>query len=295
VRSCLVFPSRKGKHVITGNPFLTSTVHDASDEARTLYLDTLARMQLNGGQPVDRLEVLKQQAESNLDRFWDAALKAASQGHMQGASTQFAFVVMEWGVYKALADLIDTSWMYLDPADPDIRDDIQRAVQHKVVFLSTELLNEQLRGEEKRRQDGQTVAFQHMVQQLQHQTQWHTVALTTFQEMRTTWQQFHTLNNQYAQTALNGVQQAQQGVYWAQQGVEHMYQFVLGTQSNMVDAMQTFRDHMQQNLPEAVEQAQQRAEVRKWSTRGVIFLVAVLGVPAALWLAYQILIHVVLH
>src|SRR5438270_12230295 len=48
------------------NPFLTLDVNTACDEARVLYLDTLARMQQNGGQPVDWLERLKQKSRSNL-------------------------------------------------------------------------------------------------------------------------------------------------------------------------------------------------------------------------------------
>src|SRR6266446_9466541 len=75
------------------NPFLTLDVNTACDEARVLYLDTLARMQQNGGQPVDWLERLKQKSQRNLDNYWEAALKLASADHIQGAGAQLAFIV----------------------------------------------------------------------------------------------------------------------------------------------------------------------------------------------------------
>src|SRR6266571_6338134 len=111
------------------NPFLTLDVNTARNEARVLYLDTLARMQQNGGQPVDWLERLKQKSQRNLDNYWDAALKLACADHMQGASTQFAFIVKEWGLYRSLSDLIDADarCSYLDPTDTDTYNDIERA------------------------------------------------------------------------------------------------------------------------------------------------------------------------
>src|SRR2546421_13128142 len=72
----------------TQNPFLTLEVNTACDEARVLYLDTLARMQQNGGQPVDWLERMKQQSQRNLDNYWDAALKLACADHVQGRSEE---------------------------------------------------------------------------------------------------------------------------------------------------------------------------------------------------------------
>src|SRR5260221_13410232 len=107
----------------------TLDVKAASDEARAPFLDTLARMLQNGGQPVDWLERLKQQSKRNLDNYWDAALKLASADQIQGAGAQLAFIVKEWGLYRALADLIDADarCIYLDPADPDTYNDIQRA------------------------------------------------------------------------------------------------------------------------------------------------------------------------
>ena len=157
------------------NPFLTFEVNTACDEARVLYLDTLARMQQNGGQPVDWLERLRQQSQRNLYNYWDAALKLACTDHIQGASAQLAFIMKEWGLYRAFADLIDAdaNCGYLDPSDPDTYNDIQRAVEHQVVYLATELLtawldgNEQRKADQLRQQhDWQGVAFQQVQQHL---------------------------------------------------------------------------------------------------------------------------------
>src|SRR6266516_4681058 len=135
------------------NPFLTLDVNTACNEARVLYLDTLARMQQNGGQPVDWLGRLQQKSQRNLDNYWDAALKLVFTDHVEGASTQLAFIVKEWGLYRALADLIDADarCSYLDPADTDTYNDIERAIEQHVVYLATELLNEGLRGHQQRK------------------------------------------------------------------------------------------------------------------------------------------------
>src|SRR2546421_10271 len=167
------------------NPFLTLDVNTACDEARVLYLDTLARMQQNGGQPVDWLERLKQQSQRNLDNYWDAALKLACADHVQGASIQLAFIVREWGLYRALSDLIDADarGIYLDPADPDTYNDIQRAMEHQVVYLATELLTTWLDASQQRKadqlrqqQDWQGVAYQQVQQHMGRQTAWHDAA-----------------------------------------------------------------------------------------------------------------------
>src|SRR5207247_8803414 len=91
------------------NPFLTLDVNTACGEARVLYLDTLARMQQNGGQPVDWLERLQQQSQKNLDNYWEAALRLACADHVQGASAQLAYVVKEWGGDRARADLSEAA------------------------------------------------------------------------------------------------------------------------------------------------------------------------------------------
>src|SRR5260370_42464864 len=74
------------------NPFLTLDVTTACDQARVLYLDTLARMQQNGGQPVDWLARLKQKRQRNLEKYWDAALKLALTNQRQGAKNPLRFI-----------------------------------------------------------------------------------------------------------------------------------------------------------------------------------------------------------
>ena len=159
------------------NPFLTLDVNTACNEARVLYLDTLARMQQNGGQHVDWLERLKQQSQSNLDNYWDVSQKLAFADHVRGASAQLAFIIKEWGLHRALADLIDADarCMYLDPADTDTYNDIQRAIEHQVVYLATELLTAWLDGSQQRKadhlrqqRDWQSVAFQQVQPSMPH-------------------------------------------------------------------------------------------------------------------------------
>ena len=271
------------------NPFLTLDVNTACDEARVLYLDTLARMQQNGGQPVDWLERLKQKSQRNLDNYWDAALKLACADHVQGASTQLAFIVKEWGLYRALADLIDADarCIYLDPADPDTYNDIQRAIEHQVVYLATELLTAWLDGSQQRKaevlrqqQDWQGVAFQQVRQNMQHQTAWQDAAFHLLQEQQTAWQTGHQVAQQWSDVALHGVTQAQQGV-------QQMYSFVATVQSNVAGMLAGTEERQYMIVEEAVD----HANGRRTRSRLTVVLIIAVSVPLLFWLAYFLITH----
>jgi hypothetical protein len=271
------------------NPFLTLDVTTACGVARVLYLDTLARMQQNGGQPIDWLERLRQQSQKNLDNYWDAALKLAYTDHVQGASAQFALIIKEWGLYRAFADLIDADAgrMYLDPADPDTYNDIQRAIEHQVVYLATELLTAWLEGNEQRKadqlrqeQDWKGVAFQQVQQHLQRQTAWQDVAFQMLGEQRTAWQTGHQVAQQWSNVALGGVEQAQRGV-------QQMYTFAATVQSN-VAGMLSGTEERQYLL---VEEAMDRANGRRGRSRLTVVLIMAVSVPLLFLLAYFLITH----
>ncbi len=271
------------------NPFLTLVVNTACDEARVLYLDTLARMQQNGGQPVDWLERLKQQSRSNLDNYWDAALKLACADHIQGASTQLTSIVKEWGLHRALADLIDAEarCIYLDPADPDTYNDIQRAIEHQVVYLATELLTAWLDGSQQRKadqlrqqRDWQSVAFQQVQQTMQRQMAWHDVTFQMLQEQRNAWQGGQQTAQQWSNVAMNGVEQAQRGV-------QQMYTFAATVQSNVAGMLAGTEERQYMIVEEAVD----RANGKRGRSRLTVVLIMAVSVPLLFWLAYFLITH----
>ena len=271
------------------NPFLTLDVNTACDEARVLYLDTLARMQQNGGQPVDWLERLKQQSQSNLDNYWDASQKLAFADHVQGASVQLAFTVKEWGLYRVLSDLIeaDARCSYLDPSDPDTYNDIQRAIEHQVVYLATELLTVWLDGSQQRKadqlrqqQDWQSVAYQQVQQTMQGQTAWHDAAFQMLQEQRSAWQNGDQVAQQWSDVALNGVEQAQRGV-------QQMYTFAATVQSNVAGMLAGTEERQYMIVEEAVD----RANGKRVRSRLTVVLIMAVSVPLLFWLAYFLITH----
>jgi hypothetical protein len=271
------------------NPFLALDVNTACVEARVLYLDTLARMQQNGGQPVDWLERLKQNSQRNLDNYWGAALKLACADHIQGASAQLAFIVKEWGLYRALVDLIDADARrsYLDPADPDTYNDIQRAIEHQVVYLATELLTAWLDGSQQRKadqlrqqQDWQSVAYQQVQQHMRHQTAWHDAAFQMLQEQRTAWQTGHQAAQQWSNVALNGVEQAQRGI-------QQMYTFAATVQSNLAGMLAGTEERQYMIVEEVVD----RANWKRRRSRLTVVLIIAVSVPLLFWLAYFLITH----
>src|SRR5713226_4589294 len=289
-------PPNKGETTMMSmsNPFLTFAVDQACNQARVSYLDTLARMQQGSAPAVEQLEAQQQQHMTTLDHSWDAARKLAFTGQTEEASRLLATLVMEWGVYRALLDVIEARQRrrYLDPADPDTYRDIQMALEHKVALLSAQLLSEQLAGEQQRaaEQAQQQVAFTQVQQTMQHQVDWHGVALGAFQEMRSSWQAAQASNQQYATTALDGVYQAQQSALHLNNNAAQLFSYATQTQQSAIGMQEAFQQQMEQQLPEYVEAAAHRAESKRRLTRSMVALVVILAIPVALVLAYVILL-----
>ena len=288
------------------NQFLTTPVYQACTQARISYLDTLARRQANGGLSPDMLRGFKANHVGNLEMFREAAMNAAFAGNIAIASSQLAYIVMEWAFYKAYDDLIDANGAYLDPADSDTRNDIVQAVQSKAVYWANELQNRWDEGDTQRKTDL-------IATYAQRQGQLQTMYVQVFGEQQTSLNQAHHYNQLYADTALKGVNQAQQGVQWMQQnaervnqqaaqnvqwyqqGVQNMYTHGVNVMDAAVRTQQELTKHMEQTLPREMEKAQAKIERRKIVTRGVVTLILMLSVPAALFLAYFLLTHVVLR
>jgi hypothetical protein len=270
------------------NPFLTRDVSSACDQARVYYLDMLARKQMHGGTPISDLEVSQDLHRTNLDTYWEQAERAAFAGDVRSASTQFSSIVTEWGLYKAHQDLISAYGTYLDPADPDTVDDFVRAIEHKVVFLATELINTWNEGERQRKSDLGNLYMQrdeHLFGVAHQMIQDHGHALN----------QAHQYNQQYADVALRGAYQAQEGVRWMMQNAEAMYAHVQVSLHENLNAQKATTENIVQHLPREMERAQARIQLRGCMTRGLIVILLMLACPATLTLAYFILTQVVLR
>ncbi|MBA2680404.1 MAG: hypothetical protein H0U76_18645 [Ktedonobacteraceae bacterium] len=288
------------------NPFLNNDVYTACNQARVYYLDMVQRKQQFGGTPINSLEASLQKHRANLDMYREESLRAAFAGHIHSASTQLTYIVMEWGLYKAHQDLIDANGAYLDAADPDTANDFDLAVEHKVVFWATELLNKWGEGDHQRKTDLGNL-------QMQRQAELFGGYQQVIQSQGSALNQAHQHNKQYADAALHGAQQAQQGaqwmmqgvqamhqqagqhVYWMQQGVEHIYSEVQSGMKENLKAQKATTEAIVQNLPREMEKAQAKVERKKVLTRAGCALVLILAVPAALAFAYILLTQVVLH
>ena len=305
------------------NPFLTNNVHLACDQARVNYLDTLVRMQMYGGMTQMFLKTSQQKHENHLDMYRTEALRAASCGDISSASTQLAYIVTEWGLWKAFSDLIDAYGTHLDAADPDVVKDFVLAVQHGVVLWATELMNSWTEGDQKRKADQANLY-------LNRQTELYSGYRQIVQDQAGMLLQYDQRNQHYADAALKGAQQAQQGAQWMMGGVERINQQNLQNVVNMqqqagqniywmaqsanglhqqagqniqwmAQGVQHMYNHGAQVTSEAVktqqavrELVEQNSPVRKAIRRGGCAIALILAVPVAFVFAYLLLTHVVL-
>ena len=239
------------------NPFLTNNdVRGACEDATVLHMEVLYQL-ITAAQPSDWLIRMQRQSQNTLDTSWKTAVDSATAGNIPGAASLMVVILKEWGRYAAFQHVLDADaqGMLIDLWDgvtyDTIRQDFSLAVGTKMVTLITELHNAWLAGEMQRKQDGQ--------QTLMHDyTALHGIAMQVIGRQDTSLQQAHLVNQQYAETAFQGVKQAQQSVHWMQEGAQHMYDFVLGTQANMVSSMQTFQGHLEQNMPSYIDDANRK-------------------------------------
>jgi hypothetical protein len=295
------------------NPFLSNAVYTACDQARVPYLDLLARKQMYGGTPISDLSITLERHKANIDMSWKMAEQAAFIGDISSASTQLASIVMEWGAYKAHQDLIDTHGTYLDPADPDTVNDFVCAVDHKVVFWATALMNKLNEGERQRKSDqgllyiqrqaalfdvqNQIIQNQGQVLDKDHQyNQQRQAALfdrqnQIIQNQGQALDKAHQYNQQYADVALRGSQQAQEAARSIMEHAETMYADIQESMRENLNAQKVVTENIVQHLPREMARAQSRSCL----TRGLIVVLMILACPVALWVAYLILTQVVLH
>jgi hypothetical protein len=246
------------------NLFLTPSVLDACNDAGIYYIDVLVRQRW-GMQPVDWLRRMMDQHRNNLDSYWQVALASATAGNVQDGSHLLACIIREWGIYTAFKDLVDADaqGVDLDPMDPYVRADLQRDFQmelnHRVTSLVTELTNAWSTGRAEREKKEQN-------ELVQGYTNLHGMVMQMVQVQETNLQAAHRANKQYADAALQGIEQARQSVV-------HMYDFVVSTQSNVVGMQQAFQDHLQQNLPSYINDANQK---RTFNTLGCFLGICVI-------------------
>jgi hypothetical protein len=270
------------------NPFLTQDVYDACGQARVYYLDMLVRKQMYGGTPISQLEAGREKHHANIDLYWETAEHSALAGDVRSASTQLCSIVKEWGLYKGNLDLIDAHGRYLDPADPDTVNDFHLAIEHKVVFWATELINTWNEGENKRKADLNNLYMQRNQHLFEVQSQ-------IIQSQGNALDQTHRHTKQYADTALGAVHQVQQAAQSLLTGVQALQHEVQESMRENLKAQQAVTETLEQNRPREREQAQGRTQMRGCLTRGFIIIVLMLACPATFVLAYLILQVVVLR
>lgn len=258
------------------NPFLTNDVRSACDDATRLHMDALYQL-ITRSQPLDWLVRMQQQSQNILDASWKTALDSSTAGNILGAAGLMVVILKEWASYTAFQHIIDADahGIFIDLWNgvtyDAIRQDFCQTVDRKMVTLITELHNAWFAGEVQRKQDGQ--------QTLIHEyTALHGITMGVIERRDASLQQAHQTNQQYAATAFEGVKQAQQSVFWMQEGVQHMYDFVLGTQSNMVGGMQALQGHLEENMPSYISEAH-----RKRTTSMIVWFLVICGIIVGLF------------
>ncbi|GHP00757.1 hypothetical protein KSF_108040 [Reticulibacter mediterranei] len=289
------------------NPFLIADVDSACRQARVYYVDTLVQMQRNGGRSESFFNAELERRLNNLDQAREAAHEAAYWADLSTAIAQLVSIVLEWGIYKAIQDLLQARGVYIDPHDPALSLAFDRTIQGKLISWATELQNTWSEGERQRNADQMSVYMQRNGRLYTQIIQEQGKALHNVQQC----------NQQLADSTIRAIDQAQQSVQWmmgeskqilqnAGQNVNWLGERIVAMQAEVQKSMQEglkaqkeVTKSIEQNLPREKEKSQFWGQVKGCGvgclSRGCLGLLILLFGGGVFYGVYLLMQHVVLH
>ncbi len=266
-------------------------------DAHNSFISSLAAANRQNTDP-DVLAEVYQEKLDRLNQGMDVLIQLASAGMEEQISPLLNTLLQEWAIKEALELLLRYQNCMIDPADQGLQRSFWEKLGRQHQVLSSELLLHMQQGKQQRAQaheerarDWQSVASRAIENQQNQQQQWQNTAFQWvqgqqqmnqqwFQHQQNMFNQYQQANQQWANTAVVGVQQAQLGV-------KQWYDFAASTQSNVANMLAG----TEQRQSMIVEQAVQKANMKKWTTRVVLVGLGLVGIVAMFGCAFFAMMH----
>jgi hypothetical protein len=228
-------------------------------------------------------DVLDDMYQEKVDRLkYDMSMltQLASEGMEEQLSPLLNTLLQEWALKEAIKLLLRYQNCMIDPSGLDLRRCFWDQLCREHQSLSSELLLELQRGQDKRAraqeeraQSWQAIFESQQRQQQEKNQQW-------FEREQRRFEQYQRENRDWANVAMVGAQQAQLGL-------KQWYDFAAGIHENATKLFAT----TEQRHAAIVEQAVHKANTKKWITRLMIIGLAFIGLVALFGGAFFALMH----
>ena len=217
------------------------------------------------------LDDVYQEKIDRLDQNWRVLDALAGEGMEEQLTPLLNTLLQEWAIKEAVEILLRYQGCFIDPSYKGLQQAFWEKLSRQAQTLSSELLLQMQRGkeqraraQEERAQSWQSTASRLFEDQCRQNQQW----LQYQQQMFGHYQQ---ANREWAEVAMVGVQHAQVGM-------KQWYDFAANTQANVAHMLAG----TEQRQVAVVEQALQKANMKKWGVRLAIAALVLVGI-LALW------------
>jgi hypothetical protein len=273
-------------------------IHADLQDAYQTFMHVLATANQNCTAP-EVLDEIYWEKEERLNQCWCVLEKLAYEGLEKQLSPQLTMLLQEWAIHEAVQLLLlHQSSGGVDPSDPDVQRDFQEKLSRQHQALSSELILKLEEGKKQRKQASaeqarswQAVAFKAFENQQKQQQQFQNAAFQWvqgqqqlnqqwFQHQQEMFSRYQQSNQQWADVAMVGVQQAQLGV-------KQWYDFAAATHQSVAQMLVG----AEQRQAVMVEQAIQKANVKRWTTRITIIALVLVGIVALFGCSFFAMMH----
>lgn len=246
-------------------------------------------------------EILHEVSQEKRDRFdqnWYVLTQLARAGLEEQLAPLLNTLLQDWAIKEAVELLLRYETDGIDPTYRGLQRSFweklcrqHQSLSSELFFLLEQSKEQRAQTERERAQNWQTVAFQSLEKQQNQQQHFQQAAFQWgqgqqhmnqqwFQHQQQMFSHSQQENQQWAHAAMAGVQQAQLGV-------RQWYDFAASTQQNVVNLL----TGTEQRQAVMIEQAIQKANVKKWATRFLIIGFVLLGFVVMFGGAFFAMMH----
>jgi hypothetical protein len=273
-------------------------IHVDLTQAHNAFISYIAAANANPHVDLYILNDVRQEKLDHVKQDWEVLTEIAKAGMEEQLSPLLNTLLQEWAIKEAAELLVRYQAIPIDPTDPGLQRSFWDKLGRQHQLLSSELLlqlqngkEQRAQSERERAQNWQSAAYKSLEELRTQQQQWQNTAfqwVQSQQQMNQQWFQYQEQmfshyqkeNREWANAAMTGVQQAQLGL-------KQWYDFAAATQQSV----QNWMAGTEQRQSVMVEQAVQKANMKKWMTRITIIGLVLMGIVAMFGCAFFAMLH----